>query len=697
MQAKFLFRLFIALMLPITGRAQNLPDTLKNRNLSDSVLSAPIALKDVEVHAFYNKLASKRFPGGIYLLNPDQTDLKDPININGLLNKLPSVFSHTGTAGTSRVTIRGIGTRSLYGTRKINAYLNDIPITTGGGDTYFDDIDMADISNIEIIGTPASGVYGPALGGTILLTSEPQLSVRKVSVNSTLGSYGLLKYDASANFGTTGNSTYVSIRNINSAGYRENNEYKRNSFFLNHQRFGKRSDWEFLLMGSIVKDEIPSSIDSLTLANKPRAAAANWLKTNGRENNHHLIIGITNRTELKSAIKSNLTVYGNFKKSEEVRPFNFLYEDNNAVGAKLYLSWNPQKANGLTILSGISGSIEQYIPTLFENTDGLGTKGNKTGKSRQDIYMTSTFLMADYKPNDKHYLSVGLTTSKYSFSNLDYFITPERKEKYDNRVNVSPRIAYSFALTNQHYVFGTVSHGFSYPALDEVRYSSGAINDSILPEHAWCYEIGTKGTFRRAGIHYSIAAYYMPVYDLIVPKRIAEDSYIGSNAGKTSHQGLELSLSGKLPISLSPLLEYRISATLNNIRFVKFEQDGISYDGNMLPGVPSRRYYGWIRLNAFKTLFWESEVHYVGKMAMNDLNSRYTREYLVYNMKAGFHTGLINHMQLQAALAVFNVSNEKYASMILINAPSSRGALPRYYYPALPRNYTFEIKMSYTL
>jgi iron complex outermembrane receptor protein len=49
-----------------------------------------------------------------------------------------------GALNTNRITIRGIGSRAQFGTTKIKAYFDGIPLTTGG-ETTLDDLDLASI------------------------------------------------------------------------------------------------------------------------------------------------------------------------------------------------------------------------------------------------------------------------------------------------------------------------------------------------------------------------------------------------------------------------------------------------------------------------------------------------------------------------------------------------------------------------
>ncbi|NJK94642.1 MAG: TonB-dependent receptor plug domain-containing protein [Bacteroidales bacterium] len=147
-------------------------------------------LDEVEVKALYSNIVSRRFPATVYAIQINTTDILLPVNINESFNKIPSVYTHSGTFNTSRITMRGIGTRSLYGTRKINALINDIPLTSGEGDTFIDDIDLQFVSSMEVISGPTSGIYGPSLGGTILLSTKALSSESSVSVNTGSGSFG---------------------------------------------------------------------------------------------------------------------------------------------------------------------------------------------------------------------------------------------------------------------------------------------------------------------------------------------------------------------------------------------------------------------------------------------------------------------------------------------------------------------------
>ena len=55
--------------------------------------------------------------------------------------------------------------------------------------------------------------------------------------------------------------------------------------------------------------------------------------------------------------------------------------------------------------------------------------------------------------------------------------------------------------------------------------------------------------------------------------------------------------------------------------------------------------------------------------------------------------GQINKINMIITTGIKNLLNEKYASMILINAQGFNGNKPRYYYPGLPRNYFISLNL----
>ena len=80
---------------------------------------------------------------------------------------------------------------------------------------------------------------------------------------------------------------------------------------------------------------------------------------------------------------------------------------------------------------------------------------------------------------------------------------------------------------------------------------------------------------------------------------------------------------------------------------------------------------------------------------MRDDNSIDSEAYQVIRAKIGYQRNLSKRWKIDTSFGVDNVLDEKYASMILINAGSFGNNPPRYYYPGLPRNYYGGLSVSY--
>ena len=100
----------------------------------------------------------------------------------------------------------------------------------------------------------------------------------------------------------------------------------------------------------------------------------------------------------------------------------------------------------------------------------------------------------------------------------------------------------------------------------------------------------TRLNFFDKAVEIDATLYWIELNDLLVTKRITEDIFTGMNAGKTRHQGFELLLRNRFfDFSSFPgKLNSTFSYTLSRNRFIDFTDDGNTYDGNDLPGIPDQ-------------------------------------------------------------------------------------------------------------
>lgn len=108
-------------------------------------------IEEVTVSAFRSPYNLFNTPAPINVITPLQLEMGNSLTTVEALNQAPGILMQTGTLNTNRLTIRGIGSRTPYGTNKIKAYFGEIPLTSGDGETTLEDLENTAIKRVEIV------------------------------------------------------------------------------------------------------------------------------------------------------------------------------------------------------------------------------------------------------------------------------------------------------------------------------------------------------------------------------------------------------------------------------------------------------------------------------------------------------------------------------------------------------------------
>lgn len=637
-----------------------------------------VLLDEVAVVAYRVSGRLHTLPGSLEVLNSDDLLISNGTQLATAINTLPGVNMQTGTLTTSRIVIRGMGSRTPYNTNRIRAYLNDIPLTGSDGVSTPEEIDLLSLEKIEIIKGPSSALYGSGLGGSINMYS-PEKKLNEGNINAQYESFNTWKTHLSGTVNIGKANIWGNVSQLMSDGYRENNNYRRTSFM-------STAKWNYL-WGSLhatlllidVDGGIPSSIGKSLLENNPAAAAPNWKAIEGFKKYAKGVMAISLTNNLNAQLTNQVAVFTRWNNNYEKRPFNNLDDQSLGGGIRNKLTYRTLNAD---LVFGTELLTEQYKWELSQDS----TLINVNSERRNQINL---FAIGFYRPTKKLNISLAGAINYISYKLKDlYSANGDQSGTRKFPVIFSPRFGINYAFDDHFALFGSIGHGFSMPSPEETLLPAGDVNPDIKPEMGVQYETGARLNMLNKAFEIEGIFYWIELKDLLITKRITEDIFTGMNAGQTRHRGLELTIRNRwfdynnFPGRLSSIISYTRSIN----KFIDFNDNGTSYNGNHLPGIPDRQLNLQLKWNALKIIELTSQFQYSGDQYITDNNSLKYNDYYLVNLKISSQLKFKKSGVMTLYAGLNNLSDTRYASMLVVNALGINNAEPRYYYPGLPRH-----------
>ncbi len=663
-----------------------------------------LGLEPVIVSSTYQKESQVILPTA--KITSQKLEQYSPRELTSVINETPGVYIHNGALNTNRIVIRGVGSRTLYGTNKIRAYFNGIPITNGTGSTIIDAYDPEDIGNIEIVKGPKATPYGTNLGGTLLLNSKQAISGESYFKSSlTVGSFGLLKNNISMATADDNLSVNLNYDHLKTDGYRDNSNYNRKAVLLtSNYKFDDKNNLGVLINYIDYYAQIPSSISQTAFEEDPSQAAFTWGSAQGFEDNKQVLVGLNYTHRFSDKFSNTTSVFYSYLDHYEPRPFNILDEYTNGYGARTLFAKDFTFLNHNANLS-FGGELykDEYnwktIENLYESNNNNGSlEGQLLSDNIEDRNNFNAFATVTLPFTEKLKAQLGLNLNSTNYKFTDDFNSGQANRNADRDFDpiIAPNLNLLYQFSTNINAYVSVSRGFNYPSIEETLTPEGIINPDLGPETGINYEVGSELFFLEKKLRFQLSAYVLDIDNLLVADRVGEDQYIGRNAGKTEHKGIELSASYVQTFDNGFLLSPYVNAEITDNEFIDFVDNDSDYSGNELTGVPDTKVNGGIRLG-YKNFDLNTNFLHVGDMPLNDANTLYSDDYTVFNAKLSYRNALTKHFSIEINAGINNFTDEAYASSVLINAVGFGNSEPRYFYPGLPRNWFSGFKLAYTI
>ncbi|KAA2241399.1 TonB-dependent receptor plug domain-containing protein [Chitinophaga agrisoli] len=673
--------LLLTALLPVTGLTAQTIDTTHQ-------------LHEIVVEAYLHKQNLLQVPTSTSVISNKQFQLQPGATLVPAMNTVPGVRMEERSPGSYRLSVRGSLLRSPFGIRNVKIYMDEMPLTDAGGNTYLNLADPGAIQSAEILKGPDGSLFGANSGGVILLhplgTAADTTHLR-AGVQG--GSYGLFHEKAGyqQQWGPYQLSLYQAYQQ--SDGYRANSALKRYYVQTAQQwQYNAHNQLKLLAFYSDLRYRTPGGLTLAQSLANPRAARPATATLPGAETQQAAIYnrtfqgGLVHEANISSAWKHVITVFGATTHFENPFITNYEARDENTAGVRTYISLHDQRIGQsdlhLTWNTGLEWQVTSSDIVNYGNRAGKRDTVQAADKLRaqQHFYFTSVSLRLHERWIWE--AAVSLNYFRYNFN--------EVATKGDSTRNFSaqlmPRLSLSYLITPELAARVTVSRGYSTPAIAEVRASDNIINNTLQAENGWNHEAGLRMSGRHNRFWIDASVYYYRLQHAIVRKLHDDGTEFFTNAGGTRQTGVEAQ--GMLWIvtprhqGLLRGLQWQSSYTYSHFRFSDYNSAGQDFSGNQLTGVPKQVIVNSLLIQLPANVYLFGQHNYTDRLPLDDANTAFARSYHLVQCKVGWQLPMHGKCKVAVFAGSDNMLNQSYSLGNDLNAVGAR-----YYNPAPERSY----------
>ncbi len=650
-------------------------------------------LSEVTVYGYLSERKIKEVPASISVLTSKQIALQSGVSLVSAMNTMAGVRMEERTPGSYRLSLRGSTLRSPYGVRNVKVYLDEIPLTGAGGNTYLNALDISGIRTVEVMKGPDGSLFGANSGGVVLLNPMSRnRSDNSAEIKFDAGSYGLIHQSAKMHQNIGKNELEISQAYQRYNGYRDHSSMDR-FYFQIADRFHYGEDNKLKLLGfySNLNYQTPGGLTLEQFNNNPRSSRPATATLPGAIEQQIGVRtkiffgGLVNEVRISKAIRNVTSIFGSHVDFENPFITNFEQRDELTYGVRTYFEYS-RPVKGDFKLTAIIGAEWQQTQAKIDNYDNLN---GKTGNPQafDELSTNQYFIFGRYAVTlfEKLNIEAGasLNNYHYRFRNL-YPLNEQNRNKRNFTPQFMPRLAASYSLKENFIWRVTLSRGYSTPTIAEVRPGNNVINTGLDPETGWNLETGFRLFDNNNRIRIDASVFYYRLENSIVNRRLADDTDYFLNAGGTNQSGLELDVSATIikkrtkgfirGIELSEVL------TISRFRFRDYIVNGNDYSGNNLTGTPLHVSVVGLHIMFPARLYLYMQCNFTGRIPLNDGNTVFASSYELLQAKIGWQISIAKS-SIHIYAGADNILNQKYSLGNDLNAFGNR-----FYNPAPARN-----------
>jgi len=605
-----------------------------------------------------------------------EQSLEAPVFLRDILSNIPGVWLNDRGhfALGERLVIRGMGWRSPFGVRGVQALLDGIPLTLPDGQAFLDIVPPLFVRRAETIRGPSSLFWGNASGGVLFLDSTPDDNAPPAQLRVGGGSFGLQQVAGEAIVGAPDSETgrwRIALSDVRRDGYRDNSDGRFTRGLLSG-KLTLSPHTQMEIVGAFVDQDArnPGSLTRQEVEEDPTQADGLFDAFNAGKQSTQSQLGLSVAHDF-GTVSLDATAYGGFRDLENPLPFAVIAFDRTYGG-------------GRTALQGTAGTVEWNagVDVGYQRDDRVNYATDIPTTTYTDsltldqvetIVSSSAFGYARVPLTDRLRLTVGGRADLIDFSLDDRYLRDGIDDSGSRRFSAfSPGVGISYQ-TEPALFFANYNTAFETPTTTELVNrpgQAGGFNQNLEPQRTQGVELGARGFFSSARLEYDLALYHLSVDDRLVAFDFPNSNrtYF-QNLGQNAHQGFEVALRWQA----APSLELQTTYTGNRSIFDQESgsNSGTSpsagLDGNRVPGVPEHRFFGQAT-GTYRSLWTRLSVDAVSDYYANNANTAISEGYTLVDVRVGLRDLSVGSIQLRPYAEISNVFDTEYNGSVSINA-----------------------------
>jgi iron complex outermembrane recepter protein len=644
-------------------------------------------LDSITITAFRNYSIQNQLPASVAILTGKALKGMGMLSLVPVFNQVAGVKMEERSPGSYRLTIRGSLLRSPFGVRNVKIYLNQVPLTDAGGNTYLNILPVGMLQQIEIIKGPAASVYGAGTGGVVLLqsaiTQKQDSSHNRWAAAVTGGSFGTFKQSAEWQQNNKNDRLEIYQDHQQSNGYRQQTALRRDAITGRYTRYLGKQQLSIQALYANLFYQTPGGLTLSQFQQNPVAARPatsslpGAVQQNSSVKNQTLWVSLAYQWDINSQWQLQTFVLNSETRFENPFITNYEKRSESNWGVGTHIRYSVKKNNqSLDWVTGMEWMQQRSHIDNYGNRNGKIDTLQFTDQLQAKqwyVYSQITYRLG------KWVLDAGISSNQQPFT---FQRVSSVGSKPATRVLPSlpaPRISITRKLANGN-IYLLASRGFSPPTVAEIRPSDGNYYGELAPESGWNIEAGWRLAAANRRWNWEISLYRFSLQQTIVRRSNAAGAEYFINAGSTLQQGIETGFRWNLiPANTSRKwsLNWQSSFCYQPYQFVQYQQGSIDYSGHPITGVPPTILFTAAQFTHQKGWYATAQLTANAALPLNDLSDEYANPYQLFQAEAGIR---LNHKKLRWQLfaGVDNILNQSYSLGNDINAAGRR------YYNAAP-------------